>query len=148
LAKYKVVPYEVLDGEIENPFYKPPPSEVLSEVKSNNVIVLPNRMDTSHGVLPPGRERFRMINAAKAEGLDIGVSVIRVRHINQYMINESHLIGIIDKFTMHMYPGETVYRPIVVRFPTMGTAYQDFPFVAAELEVWSKAKEQLARGEH
>ncbi len=130
-------------GEIDN---EPPvvkTSSYSSYPRTNSsVIQLPDH--TRHStLLPSAQDRFKMIRACKAAGIDVGVKVIRVNNINKYYVENPTFIGEVTGFLMSMYPGHTEYRPILVRFTVAVSGWQDMPFLLRELETLENAKNQV-----
>lgn len=140
MIKYVKKEYEVLEGTIEHE--EPKPAIHRGYVPSTSpIIALPNR-STGH-LLPPAQDRYKIIRESRAQGIDIGAKVIRVYHIKEAYIDCADMIGTVQSFLFTMYPGQTQYLPILVRFPVGASGYQDLPFALEEIETLENAKEQL-----
>jgi hypothetical protein len=98
----------------------------------------------ANSALPSSIDKIALINKCKAQGLTIGTKVIRVRHITEFMLTQTHLVGTVHQFTLTMVPGYTEYRPIIVRFELGATNYSDMPFNPEELETLENAHKQVA----
>jgi hypothetical protein len=147
MPKYVKKHYDVLSGEVDmepKHSYSATMSyhdRMAEHNRGSSVICLPDQ-GTSMPVMPVPMLKYRMINACKDAGINVGVKVIRVVHMNKNFIENPRFIGVVWRFTFDLFPGMASYCPIVVRF-SQGDGFQDFAFKQEELETIDKAKELL-----
>lgn len=136
MVKYVVVPYEVMDGEIDNE----PKGTFTTYPRSAPVITMPHSRRDPDG-FPTPQERFNLVNRIKEAGLLPGVKVVRVNHIAPQYLDDPTYIGKIDHYLFRPWPGFNEYMPILVTFPLASNGSQSFPFKMEEIETLEKARE-------
>ena len=140
------IEYVILEGEIDN---EPPPkvysyrNHMQPEYGSHtSVIALPDKSGKIPD-LPIPLERYKIIQACKDAGIDVGVEVIRAQHVSRAFVSNPRMIGTVQRFTFQLFQGQSRYMPIIVRFETSGGYVQDFPMCLDEIETVENARKQL-----